>query len=270
MSQSNTSPSSQSSDILRQVLVVVSTVITIGYNGLSQTIPIGGQTSAQVSNRYETFFTPANYAFAIWGVIYLLLAAYSVYQALPAQRTNPLARASGWLYILTGVLNCVWITLFQTNQLAISVLVIAGFLAALAAIYARLNSHHGRVSLADRWFIYVPFSVYMGWVSVATIANVALFGVASNWGNLLGIDATAWAAIMLVVASVVGGVIASTQRDIGFIAVFVWAFLAIVNKQAATPLVTNTALIMVGVLIVVLGVSLALNSRRPEAPLAIS
>src|SRR5690242_10072648 len=104
---------SRSNNLLRQITVLVAAIVTVIYNGISQAIPIGGQTSADVSNRYPTFFTPANYAFAIWGVIYLLILGYAIYQALPAQRENPNARKTGWLFVLTCALNCVWITLFQ-------------------------------------------------------------------------------------------------------------------------------------------------------------
>src|SRR5215203_1748495 len=99
------------SDRMRQVLVVVAAIVTIVYNSISQAIPIGGNTSADISNQYPTYFTPASYAFSIWGVIYLLVLGYAIYQALPAQRENPYQRKVGWLFIVTCVLNCLWITL---------------------------------------------------------------------------------------------------------------------------------------------------------------
>ena len=212
--------------------MLLATLATIAFNGISQSLPIGGRTSADISNTYATYFTPANYAFAIWGVIYLLLFAYSVYQALPSQRTNPNARRIGWLYVLSCVLNCLWITLFQYDQILISLIVIVGLLLSLIGIYLRLNVGRANVSRADRWLLQLPFSVYLGWLSVATIANVAVLGVAQNWGDLFGIAAPTWAAIMLGVATVVGLLMAITRRDVGYIAVFVWAFLAIVNKQS--------------------------------------
>jgi tryptophan-rich sensory protein len=258
MSQSN----SKSADLLRQVLVLVAVIVTIAFNGLSQTLPIGGRTSADVSNSYTTYFTPANYAFAIWGVIYMLLLAYSIFQALPAQRGNPNARKIGWLFILSCVLNCVWITLFQYNQILISVFVIVAFLLTLIAIYVRLDIGRARVSTAERWLLHLPFSIYLGWLSVATIANISVLGVAQKWGDLFGIGAPAWAAILLVVATLVGLILAVTRRDVGFVMVFVWAFTAIINKQSATPVVTTTALITVIVLLVVLAGSMFFTYRR--------
>lgn len=260
MTQSTTKPS----DIVRQVVVLVATLATIVFNGISQSLPIGGRTSADVSNTYSTYFTPANYAFAIWGVIYLLLLAYSIYQALPSQRANPNARRIGWLYVLTCALNCLWITLFQYDQILISLIVIVGLLLSLIGIYLRLDVGRASVSAADRWLLYLPFSVYLGWLSVATIANVAVLGAAQNWGDLFGIAAPTWAAIMLGVATVVGLLMAITRRDVGYIAVFVWAFVAIINKQSATPVVANTALVAVIVLLLGLAASLLLSRRKPQ------
>lgn len=250
--------------IVRQVLVLVAVISTIVFNGLSQTVPIGNQTSADVSNRYSTYFTPANYAFAIWGVIYLLLIGYGIYQALPSQRENPKAIKIAWLFILSCVLNCIWIVLFQTDQLALSVVVIIAFLLTLMAIYLRLETGKSTVSNADRWFLQVPFSVYFGWVSVATIANVSVLGVAQQWGDLFGIPASTWAAIMLVVATVVGIFMAVTRRDVAYVMVFVWAFTAIINKQAGVAVVTTTALITVIVLVVALAGSLIAYFRQPH------
>jgi tryptophan-rich sensory protein len=260
-----TNSNSKAADTLRQVLVLVATVATIAFNGISQAIPVGGRTSADVSNQYTTYFTPANYAFAIWGVIYLLLSGYAIYQALPSQRANANARKIGWLYILSCALNCVWITLFQYNQIAMSVVVIIGFLLTLTAIYVRLDTGRAKVSTADRWLLQMPFSVYLGWLSVATIANIAVLGVAQGWGDPLGIAAPTWAAIMLVVATLVGLILAITRRDAAYVLVFVWAFTAIINKQAATPVVTTTAAITVVLLLGVLAGSILFHYRRSHA-----
>lgn len=254
---------SKSADLVRQIAVLLAVIVTIIFNGLSQSLPIGGRTSADVSNTYSTYFTPANYAFAIWGVIYLLLVAYGIYQALPAQRANANARKIGWLFVLSCVLNCVWLVLFQSDQIALSLIVIVAFLVTLMAIYVRLDIGRAPVSAGDRWLLQLPFSVYLGWLSVATIANASVLGVALKSGDLLGISGPTWAAIMLVVATLVGIVLVVTRRDWAYILVFVWAFTAIISKQAGIAIVTNTAAVTVVVLIVVTAASLFLNRRSP-------
>jgi len=260
MSQSN----SKVTDTLRQGLVLLATIVTIAFNGISQSLPVGGHTSADISNKYTTFFTPANYAFAIWGVIYLLLMAFAVYQALPGQRQNPTIRKIDGLFVVSCVLNCTWITLFQNDLIVPSVLVIIAFLLTLIAIYVRLDIGRAKASTADRWLVHLPFSVYLGWLSVATIANIAVLGVAQNWGDLLGIAAPTWAAIMLVVATLVGLILAITRRDVAYVLVFVWAFTAIINKQAATPVVTTTAAITVVVLLITLAGNILFHNRQPR------
>jgi len=260
-----TQVTSKTSDVIRQAAVLIAAITTIAYNGLSQAIPVGGRTSADVSNAYPTYFTPANYAFAIWGVIYLLLIVSSIYQALPAQRQNLNARKVGWLFVLSCVLNCTWITLFQYDLILPSVIVIIAFLLTLITIYIRLAIGRARVSTADRWLLHLPFSIYLGWLSVATIANIAVLGVAQNWGDPLGIAAPTWAAIMLVAATLIGLILATTHQDAGFVLVLVWAFIAIINKQAATPVITITAQITVIALLLVLAGSVLVRYRRERS-----
>lgn len=255
---------SQSSDIVRQALVLIAAIATFAFNFLSQALPVGGRTSAEVSNTYSTFFTPANYAFAIWGLIYILLMGFAIYQALPAQRENVYLRKIGWLFILSCILNMGWITLFQYDQILISAGVIVAFLVTLIAIYVRLDGLRANASTAERAFLLLPFSVYLGWLSVATIANIAVLGVSLGWGDLLGVAAPTWAAIMLVVATLVGLLVAVTRRDAAYIGVFVWAFTAIISKQTAAPVVTTTALVTVIALVAVLAVSILLRARRPQ------
>lgn len=158
MSQSN----SKSAGTLRQGLVLLAVIATAVFNGFSQSLPIGGRTSAEISNQYTTFFTPANYAFAIWGVIYLLLLAFGIFQALPSQRQNPSIRRISWLFILSCVLNCTWIVLFQYDQILPSVFVIVAFLLTLITIYVRLDVGRAKVSTAERLLLHLPFSVYLG------------------------------------------------------------------------------------------------------------
>ncbi|CAG0973652.1 MAG: tryptophan-rich sensory protein [Anaerolineae bacterium] len=262
MSQSN----SKSADTLRQGLVLLAVIATAVFNGFSQSLPIGGRTSAEISNQYTTFFTPANYAFAIWGVIYLLLLAFGIFQALPSQRQNPSIRRISWLFILSCVLNCTWIVLFQYDQILPSVFVIVAFLLTLITIYVRLDVGRAKVSTAERLLLHLPFSVYLGWLSVATIANISVLGVAQNWGDPLGIAASTWAAIMLAVATVLGMAMALTRRDVAYVLVLVWAFSAIISKQAATPVVTNTALIAVVVLLMGGAWSLFSTFRQTMVP----
>ena len=113
-------------------------------------------------------------------------------------------------------------------------------LVSLLVIYQRLRSGQTPVSALERWAVNGPFSVYLGWITVATIANFTSVLDYVKW-NGFGIDGATWAVIMLVVALVVAGLMAYTRGDVAFLLVLVWAFAGIGVSQAASALVSNAA-----------------------------
>ena len=104
-------------NIVRQIAVVLITIITITINILANALPINGLNTGQISDTFKVFFVPAGYVFSIWGIIYIGLIAYAVYQALPAQRENPRLQATGWWVVLGGLANCAWIFLWQYEHI---------------------------------------------------------------------------------------------------------------------------------------------------------
>jgi translocator protein len=134
---------------------IVAFIITLIVNGLSNTTLIGGRTTAEVSNSYPTLITPAGYVFAIWGIIYVLLSIFLVYQALPNKKNNPFQKQISGLFILSSFLNVVWLFFWQNELLPISVVVIFLFLATLIAIYLRLNIGRSNVSLKEKLCVHV-------------------------------------------------------------------------------------------------------------------
>ena len=170
------------SDSTRQVVTVLAYIVTLALNAAATTIPLGGQATNVISDSFHVYVIPAGYVFAIWGLIYTLLGVFTVWQALPRNREDATARDLGWLPALTGLLNSVWIILFQYRLFVPAVPVIVALLVTLIAIHFRLdrsaNLRGGRF-----WAIRAPWSVYLGWITVATIANIA------QTGQYLGIDA---------------------------------------------------------------------------------
>ena len=233
--------SNASGGILRQVAVILATVITIGVNILANALPINGQNTGDISDLFPVYFVPAGYVFSIWGVIYIGLIAYSVFQALPSQRSNRTLVAIAPWYLLSAAANTVWIFCWHYNQFSLSLVVMLVLLASLIMIYRRLSADAQPASRAEFWAVRVPFSIYLGWVCVATIANATDVLYLTGW-NLLGISAPAWAAIMLIVATVLGLAFSIMRNDIGLVLVFVWAFIGIAVKHSATPVVAVTAL----------------------------
>ena len=227
-------------DIWRQIANILSVVLALTVNILASTLPLNGQNTGEISDRFQVFFVPAGYVFAIWGVIYIGWIAFAVYQALPAQKESPRLRKLGYLFALSGLLNAAWLFCWHYNQFGLSVLVMLGLLGLLIASYLRLDVGRTPVGTAEKWCVDVPFSIYLGWISVAAIANVTDWLYFVNW-NGFGIAPEIWAVIMLLVASLVGVMMALTRRDSAYLFVFAWSFAGIAVKQAAVPMVAYAA-----------------------------
>ena len=238
-------------DIFRQAAVLISFAGTVFINILSNALPLNGRTAGEISDSFDVLFVPAGYVFSIWSVIYLGLLAYAIYQFLPAQRENPRLRQIGWWFVLSGVANSSWIFLWHYDYVALSVVAMLVLLISLLNIYLRLGIGKTAVTRAERWLVHLPFSVYLGWITVATIANITVFLFDINWDGF-GISPAIWTVIMLAVATVVAGLMAATRRDIAYLLVLVWAFAGIGVAQADTPLVANSAWVAAGIVTVMI------------------
>jgi hypothetical protein len=232
---------------LRQILVIFATLGTLVVNMLANTLPLNGQDQATISDSFEVFFVPAGYVFSIWGLIYLALIVYTVYQALPAQRDNPLLDRVGWLYIGTGIANCAWLFVWHYLLFALSIVFMLTLLVLLIAIYLALGTGRTATNSAQRWLVRAPFSIYLGWITVATVANATSLFNYWGWGNGLDTASAVWAAIMLVVAASIAVLMSLRHGDIGYISVIVWAFAGIAVKHSSTALVAVTAWVMAAV-----------------------
>lgn len=229
------------SNVFRQIAVVLSLVGMVTINALANIVPFNGQTTGEISDRYPVLFTPAGYVFSIWGLIYLLLGAYVIFQALPAQRDNPRLKAVGWMFVLSSLANSAWIVAWHENLLGFALLEIVILLATLIIIYRRLGYGIVSVPAGERWLAQLPFSVYLGWVTVATIANTTILLYDLGW-NGFGISPEIWTVIVFIVVMVLAGQITRVRRDAALLLVFVWALVGIAQKQSAVPLVSYAAL----------------------------
>jgi len=229
-----------SKDTWRQIANILSVAFTLTVNILASTLPLNGQNTGEISDRFQVFFVPAGYVFAIWGVIYIGWIAFAVYQALPGQKESPRLRKLGYLFALSGLFNAAWLFCWHYNQFALSVLVMLGLLGLLIASYLRLDVGRTPVGTAEKWCVDVPFSIYLGWITVATVANVTDLLYYVNW-NGFGIAPEIWAVIMILVSSLVGLLMAHTRRDAPYLFVLVWSFAGIAVKQAAVPMVAYAA-----------------------------
>jgi translocator protein len=237
---------------------IVAFITTLLVNGLSNTTLIGGKTTAEVSNSYPTLITPAGYVFAIWGIIYILLGVFLVYQALPSQKDKPFQKQVSVLFILTSIFNIVWLFFWQNELLPISVAVIFAFLASLIALYLRLNIGKSNVGLKEKLCVHVPFSVYLGWVTIATIANISVTLVSVGWDGF-GLSLQTLAILVLAVALILDLAVIATRRDIAYSFVFIWALVGIGINQVANPSIVLTSEIAVAIIAVVLVITVAFS-----------
>ena len=217
---------------IKQILVILATLIMLTVNALANILPINGMNTGQVSDSFKVFFVPAGYVFSIWGVIYLLLLGYTFYQALPAQKDNPVLQKIAPWYVAGSLANSIWIFLWHYLQFNLTILFMGILLVSLLVIYVALRkSGAAKKSAGMKWLVQLPFSVYLGWITVATIANVTDVLDFNKW-NGFGISAETWALIMLAVGVVLAAWMTLKFRDAAYLAVLVWAFAGIGVKFA--------------------------------------
>ncbi len=245
------------------IATVIAIIATLLVNTLSNFFPPGGQNVGEISNTILSgvLITPANYAFVIWGLIYIGLIAYGIYQLQPSQQRNPDHWRRNKLLIVACIAQVIWIFCFTLRFFSLSIVPMLGILVPLLSIYNILGVGKEQPSWQQRWLVQIPLSVYTAWISVATIVNVASALYIMGWGGW-GIDAVAWTAILLVVGGLVAGSIAVMFRDTPFVLVFVWAYSAIAIRHTDIPAIWMTAVIVMVLLIVLQLGSLAFTQRN--------
>jgi len=227
---------------LRRVAVNAATyAVTVTVNVAAVVLPLNGLGTAEISDRFPALVVPADYVFSIWSVIYLALGAWVVVQTLPGKRRDPLLRRVGTLPALTGVLNAAWVVLWHYEVFALTVPVMVALLLTLIAIHLRLREGDGLGQRSLETAILIgPWSLYLGWITVATIANVSqtLMWLGFEGG---GIPQPIWAVAVLVAGVAIAVAMLLRERDVVFAAVVVWAYAGIVVRQAAFPEVVLAA-----------------------------
>lgn len=245
-------------DQLRQIAVIVFIAAMIVMNILANALPLNGQNTGEISDQFQVYFVPAGYVFSIWFIIYVGLIAYAVYQALPAQRENPRLRAIGWPVVFSSLANIAWLFFWHYNLFVLTMIAMLLLLSLLVVVYLRLGIGKQVVSRGMKWAVHIPFSVYLGWISVATIANASDLLYYLGW-NGAPLTPEIWAVIMLAAALIITTLMLLTRRDIAYALVIVWAAIGIAVKQVGVALVPTTAWIVAGlVVLLIIGSALRL------------
>ena len=249
-----------SRDTARQYLNLVAMLGALIVNILSNALPLNGLNTGDISDRFSVYFVPAGYVFSIWGVIYIGWIAFVIFQFRRAQKEAPRMRRLGYWFALSCVFNAAWLFCWHYELFGLSVLVMLALLSTLIISYLRLNVGREKVTSGERWSVDIPFGLYLGWVSVATIANITSFLNYIQWDGF-GIAPEVWTVIMLAVASLLGLIMARARTDIAFLLVFVWAFSGIAIKHVATAQVSIAAWAAAGLALALAVLSFFRRSR---------
>lgn len=214
-----------------RILVAVTTVAMIAMNVLANALPFFGRGTGEVSALYPSLVTPAGYVFAIWGLIYLGMLAYSSAQFASPLAADPLPDRLAWPVVVANVANVAWLLLWHALAIYWTVPVMLVLLGSLAIAYRVAHTDRPHPGVLERLTVRAPLGLYLGWISVATIANVSNALYAAGW-NGWGTTADCWAVVVLVVGSALALAALVREGDAVFAAVFVWAFSGI---AVATP-----------------------------------
>ncbi|MEM7297643.1 MAG: tryptophan-rich sensory protein [Bacteroidota bacterium] len=239
-----------------RIYPVLTLLLAIVINFLANFLPIGGRTTGEVSDSYPTFFTPAGFTFSIWGLIYFLLLTYVIYQFLAKRTTDPtLIDKINRYFVINSLANTLWILAWHFELITISLILMGVILYTVISIYRRIYKY-GIFRFRDKLFIRLPFSVYLGWITVATLANLSVEQTVIGMDNWF-LTRTVWVFVELGLAGAIAVVMIIRYRDPIFAGVIAWAAYGISQKQTAVPEVAGAAaavMILVLVVLVVEGI----------------
>jgi hypothetical protein len=252
---------------LLRIISIVSFILMIVVNTLAVTLPINGKTTKEVSDLYPNLFVPAPITFSIWSIIYLFLLLYVVYQTgiLSKKSTtiNSKINSIGGLFILSCLLNSLWIICWQFLFVKLSVLVMLMLLINLILIYLKTRVER-KATLKKKIFLSAPFSIYLGWISVATIANITALLVSIKW-NGFGISEQIWTIGMIGAALVLSALALMKFRDYMYSLVIFWAIMGIlINHSTLLAYKYPSVIIATGLAMAIIFVLMLFTATKKE------
>jgi hypothetical protein len=201
-------------------------------NFLANSLPINNRSTGQISDAYPNLFAPAGLTFSIWGLIYLLLGGYILYQLFyKSDKNADLFNKINPLFIATSLANITWIFAWHYDYIGISVFIMSILLFSLIKIADIIRTE--QFTSLEKLFIWAPFSVYFGWITVASIANITVFLVSIGW-NGFGIVDYVWTSIILLVGAFIGILRMHKDKNFAYGLVLVWAYIGILIKHLST------------------------------------
>lgn len=247
---------------MRRYISILFTLTVLAVNAAANILPINGVNTGEISARYPTGFTPAGWVFSIWGLIYIGLVVFSVFAARSQSLSAARIRAIEPAYWLSCLANAVWIFMWHYGYILASLALMLVILGCLIFIYLRLRTSSAS-SWSERLCVDAPFSLYFGWITTATLANLAAwFHAIGTWP--FGLPMEDWALLTVVTATAIYTAMGARTHDVIYTLVFGWASLGIVLQTLETShAVRLAAAAACAVMVVVTAVSV-LSLRATE------
>lgn len=214
-----------------KIWAVVTFIVMITANALANILPINNITTGELSDYYANLFAPAGYTFSIWGIIYLLLFIYVIYQFFVRSSYEKIISKINIYFIISSLANTAWIFAWHYQQIFLSLLLMIVILYCLIKIADVLRKE--KFSMLESLGLSAPFFVYFGWITVATIANVVVFLVSINWDGF-GIEAGIWTMVVLLVGAIIGIARSLYDKKVAYTLVLIWAYIGILSKHIST------------------------------------
>jgi hypothetical protein len=245
--------------LLLSLLNLVGFLGTVTVNGLANALPINNKTTGELSDQYPNLFVPAGLTFSIWGLIYILLAIFVIYSLVVALRKetaeSSFIRHIGVLFFISCLANIGWIFAWHYEVVPLSMAIMLILLGTLLAIYLRLRIGKSDSTTTEKYLVHLPFSIYLGWITIATIANVTALLVDINW-NAFGLGEPFWAVAVIIVGIAIALAVLFTRKDIFYCLVVDWALLGILLKRLADPAPVPSVIVttIIGMALITVGI----------------
>jgi len=258
----------KSTKITYSFLNFIGFLAVVSVNALAVILPINNRTTQELSDKYPNLFVPAGITFSIWGIIYILLLLFTIYQFVIAFRRSSDERGIfekiGILFFISCIFNVAWILAWHYEIVWLSLIIMVLLLISLILIYIRLGTGRSQVRNSEKISVNIPFSVYLGWITIATIANVTAFLVKINW-NKFGVSDQLWTVIVIAVGVIITLATVFSRNDIFYCLVVIWALVGILLKRIADNSMPDQLVIItsiVGIAIVGLGIIVQLIRKK--------
>ena len=254
------------SQIILSIINLAGFLGTVVVNGLATSLPINNKTTGELSDQYPNLFVPAGLTFSIWGLIYILLAIFTIYSviiAIKKDAAGSFINKIGLLFFLSCIANMAWIFAWHYEIVPLSLVIMLLLLGFLIAIYMRLGVGKKGPAKKEQYLVHLPFSVYLGWITIATIANVTALLVDLNW-NRFGLSEQFWAVVVIVVGIAIALSVLLRRQDIYYCLVVDWALLGILIKRLASSIPAQSVIIItiIGLVLITAGILVQLVRKK--------